>query len=84
MAALKTKADLYELGSQKSRVWKSLALSNGDTLTTGLKDVWAVLISDSSKWAAGGFTVSTDGKGTVTFNLAGGGPFTLKVVVFGR
>ena len=83
MATVKTKADLYELGNQKSRLWKSLTLNNGDILVTGLKDVWAVIISDTTKWAAGGWTVGSGSTaGQVTFNL--GAAFTGRVYVFGR
>ena len=83
MATVKTKADVYELGNQKSRVWKSLTLNNGDILVTGLKDVWAVLIEDETKWAAGGWTAgSGTTAGQVTFNLTGA--FTGRVYVFGR
>lgn len=83
MATVKTKYDVAELGNQKSRVWKSLTLNNGDILVTGLKDVWAVLISDNSKWAAGGWSVgSGTTAGQVTFNLTGAA--TVRVVVFGR
>jgi len=79
MATVKTKCDVREQGSQYSKVWKSLALANADVLVTGFKDVWAVFISDNTKWAAGGWTASA---GNVTFNL--GGAFTGKVVVLGR
>lgn len=83
MATLTTKPDVREQGSQYSKVYKSLTLSNGDILVTGFKDVWAVLISDNSKWAAGGWTVGTGtSAGKITFNL--GGAFTGRVVVFGR
>lgn len=83
MATLKTKADLYDLGNTKTRLWKSLTLNNGDVLVTGLKDVWAVVISDASKWAAGGWSVSTvNSVAQVTFNLTGA--FTGRVYVIGR
>jgi hypothetical protein len=85
MATIKTKPDTREQGSQYSMIWKSLTLANGDVLVTGFKDVWAVLISDNTKWAAGGWTVNAPTSkpyGQVTFNL--GGAFTGKVVVFGR
>ena len=83
MATLTTKCDVREQGSQYSKIWKSITIANGDVLTTGFKDVWAVLISDNSKWAAGGWTVGTGANiGKITFNL--GSSFTGRVVVFGR
>jgi hypothetical protein len=83
MATVKTKADLYDLANERARIWKSLTLNNGDVLVTGLKDVWLVSISDSTKWAAGGWTVGTGTTaGQVTFNLTGA--FTGRVYVIGR
>jgi hypothetical protein len=83
MANIKTKPDVMELGNQKSRVWKSQALSTGDVLFTGMLEVWGVLIQDASKWAAGGWTVGTGAtRGQVTFNLSA--PTTGRIMVFGR
>lgn len=83
MATIKTKADLYDLANERARVWKSLTISTGDILVTGLKDVWFVGISDPSKWAAGGYTIgSGTTAGQVTFNLSA--PFTGRVYVIGR
>ncbi len=83
MATVKTKADIYGLATDKTRVWKTITLSNADVLVTGLKDVWSVAISDPSKWAAGGWTVgSGTTAGQVTFNLSA--PFTGRVYILGR
>lgn len=83
MADVKTKHDVRTVGSDQTKVWKSLTLNNGDVLFTGLLEVWDVSISDPTKWAAGGWTVGTgSSRGRVTFNLTGAS--TVRVVVRGR
>lgn len=83
MATLTTKHNVREQGSQNTKVWKSITLSNADVLVTGFLEVWAVWISDPTKWAAGGWTVGTGAnRGKITFNL--GAPFTGRLVVMGR
>lgn len=83
MANIKTKADIYGLATDKTRVWKTITINNGDVLITGLKDVWSVAISDPSKWTTGGWTVgSGTTAGQVTFNLTGA--FTGRVYILGR
>lgn len=78
MAALTTKADLYDkTATNKVRIWKSLALASGDTLATGLKDVWGVQIQKPAS-----FTSWSVSSGVVTFTLTG--PVTGPVVIFGR
>lgn len=83
MATLTTKADIGEGAYQKVRIWKALTVGNADVLVTGMTDVWAVHISDPSKWAAGGWSVGTGAnRGKVTFNLSGSA--SQRVVVIGR
>lgn len=83
MATITTRADIGEGAYQKVRIWKSLTLANADVLVTGMTDVWAVHIADTTKWAAGGWTVGTGtNRGKVTFNLGAG--YTGRVVVIGR
>lgn len=83
MATIKTKADLYDLANERARIWKSLSIADGDVLVTGLKDVWAVHLSDPTKWGTGGWTVGSGSTaGQVTIHLSQ--PFTGRVYVIGR
>jgi hypothetical protein len=82
MAAKTTKYDVYEAGSSKYHIWKSITLNSLDTLVSGFKDVWMVFIQDPTKWSTPSWTVSTDGKGIVTFTLTGA--YTGRVVILGR
>jgi hypothetical protein len=83
MATITTRFDVGEGAAQKIRIWKALTITNGDVLVTGMTDVWAVLISDPSKWAAGGWSVGTGtNRGKVTFNLSGSA--SQRILIFGR
>lgn len=77
MAAITTKADVRS-SALPNIVWKSLTISNGDTLVTGLKEVWMVATSEPaalSSWSAAAGVITF-----VTTQAIGPGP----VVVYGR
>lgn len=83
MADVKTKSNIENVGSERVRVWKSLTLNSGDVLFTGLLEVWAVIISDPTKWSTPSWVVGTGvNRGKITFTLTGA--FTGRVVVIGR
>lgn len=83
MATIKTKFDVAHVGNDVIRVWKSLALSSGDILVTGLIEVWAVFIQDPTKWSTPSWAVGSGStRGQVTFTLTG--TTTGRVVVLGR
>lgn len=83
MATIKTKFDVEQVGTSRVRVWKSLALSSGDVLVTGMIEVWAVFIQDPTKWSTPSWAVgSGTTRGQVTFTLTG--TTTGRVVVIGR
>jgi hypothetical protein len=78
MSALTTKADIYDkTATSRVRIWKSLTLATGDTLKTGLKNVWSV-----STVKPASVTSWSDSAGTITFTL--GASITGPVVVIGR
>lgn len=83
MATLTTKFDVENVGTSRVRIWKSLALANGDILNTGLIEVWAVFIQDPTKWSTPSWSVGSGAnRGKVTFTLTGS--TTGRVVVIGR
>lgn len=79
MTAFTTKPDLRDVTStQRIHTWKSLTIQNGDTLKSGFKEVWCVVVSEPA--ALSSWSVSS---GTITFVTTqdiGPGP----VVVYGR
>ena len=77
MSAITTKADVRS-SALPNLVWKSLTISNGDTLATGLKEVWSVVTTEPA--ALSSWSVSSGVVTFVTTQVIGPGP----VVVYGR
>lgn len=79
MTAFTTKPDILDITSvQRARIYKSFTITSGDTLATGLKDVWAVSTVEPAA-----LTSWSVANGVITFTttqVIGPGP----LVVWGR